>query len=231
MKTIEKKARAMSGISTLIIFIALILVAAVAALVLLQTIGSLQSQAVATGKESKTQVSTQLQVLAVQGRVNIDTNNDLNYVVITAKLAPGSDKIRLSNLLLSVKDGNGDFFRAGIDYNQATTNNPDTNGSSNCTNGSPPPSCESGSVLQGSKISASGAASATKYSVRWLTTVPSQKIAVSEGDLIEIYYYTNNLVSTNEKMTVELVPTGGTGSRIELKTPIAFNKTFEQLFP
>ena len=202
----------MSGISTLIIFIALILVAAVAALVLLQTIGSLQSQAIATGKESKTQVSTQIQILAVQGRVITDTNNDLNYITITAKLAPGSDKIRLSNLLMAIKDGNGDFIKSGVDYNQATTNTVF-------------------SSFQAVSTGVTAGTAGSKYTARWLTSVPSQKIAVSEGDLVEIYYFVDGLVSTNEKMTIELIPTGGTGSKIELKTPIAFNKTFEQLFP
>ena len=56
-----KKQKGISGIGTLIIFIALILVAAVAAIVLLQTSESLQSRAVATGKESEQQVSTKLQ--------------------------------------------------------------------------------------------------------------------------------------------------------------------------
>ncbi len=91
----NKKAEA--GIGTLILFIALILVAAVAAGVLIQTSGSLQSKALATGSKTQTQVSTQLVVNLMWGE-NGSTSN-VSRVYAELKLAPGSDAIKLNDTL------------------------------------------------------------------------------------------------------------------------------------
>jgi len=61
--------RAQVGIGTLIVFIAMVLVAAIAAGVLINTAGFLQSSAEQTGEESGAQVTNQLQVISTTGQV------------------------------------------------------------------------------------------------------------------------------------------------------------------
>ena len=88
--------RGQVGIGTLIIFIALVLVAAVAAGVLINTAGFLQSSAESTGSEAQSQVSNQIDVISATG--DVDENEDLvDKVNLVVKKSPGSDPIDLES--------------------------------------------------------------------------------------------------------------------------------------
>ena len=90
----DEEERGQVGIGTLIVFIAMVLVAAIAAGVLINTAGFLQTQAEATGEESTQQVSDRLQIVSTAGEVDSGGNEieTLSFVVATA---PGSDAIDL----------------------------------------------------------------------------------------------------------------------------------------
>jgi archaellin len=87
------------GVGTLIIFIALLLVAAVAAGVLIQTAGSLQQKALSTGTQATGQISTNAQIIEVSGT---DGTSALVNFSAVAKLAPGSEPIELAAVTLSM---------------------------------------------------------------------------------------------------------------------------------
>ena len=96
--------RGQVGIGTLIIFIAMILVAAVAAGVLINTAGLLQVQGEATGEESQSQVSDRLVVQSATGNV---TNRRITAVNLTVKKGAGSDAINLANTSYEIVRRNG----------------------------------------------------------------------------------------------------------------------------
>lgn len=92
------------GVGTLIIFIAMLLVAAVAAGVLLQTAGSLQQKALVTGQSSQSEISTNARVIEVSA---VDgTNGDLENYTMQMKLSPGSDPIKLDEVTLTFNTDN-----------------------------------------------------------------------------------------------------------------------------
>jgi flagellin FlaB len=93
--------KAEMGIGTLIIFIAMILVAAIAAGVLIQTATSLQNKALLTGERSKTQVSTNVMPIIIYAEDG-SVNHDVQSFYAKVKLAPGSDPITLSELLVEI---------------------------------------------------------------------------------------------------------------------------------
>jgi flagellin FlaB len=99
----DENDRGQVGIGTLIVFIALVLVAAIAAGVLINTAGFLQSQAQSTGEDSTQQVSTGFEVTSVVGTTNasagtlssVDGSNAVKNVSFIVSLAPGSEPIDL----------------------------------------------------------------------------------------------------------------------------------------
>lgn len=92
--------KAEMGVGTLIIFIAMLLVAAVAAGVLIQTVGSLQEKALSTGAEAKGQVASSAEVVEISATDGRDTNID--YFEQIVKLAPGSNPIKISEVILTM---------------------------------------------------------------------------------------------------------------------------------
>ena len=83
------------GIGAMIVFIAMILVAGIAASVLVTTSNTIQIQALATGQQTTKEVASGISVFEIAGKVN--GSNDLNNLSITVKARPGSDGIDLNN--------------------------------------------------------------------------------------------------------------------------------------
>ncbi|MFT4250775.1 MAG: archaellin/type IV pilin N-terminal domain-containing protein [Candidatus Woesearchaeota archaeon] len=96
----ETNNKAEMGVGTLIIFIALLLVAAVAAGVLIQTAGSLQQQALSTGSQATGQIATNAVVVEVSAEDG--SNGSVTNFSVIMRLAPGSDPIRLTDVTYTV---------------------------------------------------------------------------------------------------------------------------------
>ena len=95
------------GIGAMIVFIAMILVAGIAASVLVTTSNTIQIQALATGQQTTKEVASGLSVFEIAGEVNVTggTNYDMNYTAITVKARPGSGDLDLNNTYILISDG------------------------------------------------------------------------------------------------------------------------------
>jgi flagellin FlaB len=102
--------RGQVGIGTLIVFIAMVLVAAIAAGVLINTAGFLQSQSEETGQQSSQQVTNRLQIQTATGLVTTDDpDNTIGGVEMIATKAPGAEDIDLTGVTVQWVDDSGTF--------------------------------------------------------------------------------------------------------------------------
>ena len=98
-----KQKKGAQGIGTLIIFIAMILVAAVAAGVLIQTASSLQSKSLDVGRQSQEKITTDIEVIQVYASDTSDgsiNNSGDDNVTLVVRLGSGSSPVKLDDLLL-----------------------------------------------------------------------------------------------------------------------------------
>ena len=96
---LDEEERGQVGIGTLIVFIAMVLVAAIAAGVLINTAGFLQTQAEATGEEASSQVGDRIEIQSAAG-VEIEGNDPANVtaVNVTVSKAPGANNVDLEEV-------------------------------------------------------------------------------------------------------------------------------------
>jgi len=87
----------------MIVFVAMILVAAIGATLLISTAGMLQNTAEATSEDSTAQVSDQLLVVGATGTIDVDGGDrTVDAVDLTVTTSPGADEIDLSQASVEV---------------------------------------------------------------------------------------------------------------------------------
>ncbi len=84
------------GIGAMIVFIALILVAAVASTIIIKTAEELQQNAEQTSSDTRKEISGKINI--IQALVNTSDGDDVNSMVFTAKVASGSTGVLVSNI-------------------------------------------------------------------------------------------------------------------------------------
>ena len=118
--------RAEMGVGTMIIFIAMVLVAAVAASVLISTANTVREQATQTGNDAITGVASGFDIKHVKGTVS---GNKITSMDVYVQLQAGSPALVLDDVILSVTAGgsSGELVYAGFgeDADKAATNEPD----------------------------------------------------------------------------------------------------------
>lgn len=90
------------GIGAMIIFIAVVLVAGIAASVLIQTANRLEIQAMQTGQETIREVSSGLQIIDIEGE---HIGGFITRMVLVVRPHAGSGDIDLSNAFVEISNG------------------------------------------------------------------------------------------------------------------------------
>ena len=101
-KTLKRKDVGSIGIGAMIVFIAMVLVAGIAASVLIQTSTKLESQALQTGRETTAEVSTGIAIYDIEGYA--PDNGQIEKMVIMVRPRAGSDGIDLGETYVELSN-------------------------------------------------------------------------------------------------------------------------------
>ena len=96
------------GIGAMIVFIALILVAAVASTIIIKTAEELQQNAESTSDDTRKEISGKVNIIQII--VNGSTNNDIDSLIVTAKIASGSTDVQVQDIEWAIVCGGTNGF-------------------------------------------------------------------------------------------------------------------------
>ena len=106
--------KAQVGVGSMILFIAMLLVAALGASTLIQATGKLQQQAALTGGQGIKEVSTKLAVKSVVGHAINPSAGSIDEIILTISLASGEELV-LDGLVMSYQAG--DVYMPRVYFN------------------------------------------------------------------------------------------------------------------
>ncbi len=194
------------GIGTMIIFISLLLVAAVAAGVLIQTTGSLQEKALSTGSQAEAQISTNAVVVEVSATDG--TNGNLTDFTMIMKLAPGSDDIKLSQTIMTFNTYNTTATLKFFGTDGIYENNETTGYYTNATEGN------------------------GNFTVEYLQQGNNWVDGnLQRGDVIRIYFEASREIVEDEELRINFIPKIGTPTTVEFITPEVISTERVYLYP
>jgi len=98
------------GIGAMIVFIALILVAAVASTIIIKTAEELQQNAEATSDDTRKEISGKISILQVL--VNTSDGTNIDTMIVTAKVASGSTDVLVNNVEFLLLCGDSSIYGA-----------------------------------------------------------------------------------------------------------------------
>jgi flagellin FlaB len=197
-----------TGIGTLIVFIAMILVAAIAASVLLGTAGSLQQKSLTTGKQTQQEVSSGIQVVTLTGTNGIDGTVEAFEMLI--KLTAGSDALALNDTLITfdTKTQTQNIRYCGTyDSNESAQNS----SQGYCNE----------SASNGVGYSAEYLKNGTDHLVNYLTT----------GDIVKIRYNSTSSISQSATVKLRVIPKHGVIVPVDFVTPDVISTQRVILYP
>lgn len=113
------------GIGAMIIFIAMVLVAGIAASVLIQTSTRLEMQALKTGQETIAEVASGLKVEAIEGH---NTSGSIDKMAIEITSKAGSPDIDLHETIIEISDSSEKYILAYERSDDTYTNSSNVNG-------------------------------------------------------------------------------------------------------
>ena len=202
------------GIGTLIIFIAMVLVAAVAAAVLINTSGFLQQKAMATGKESTEQVASGLMCIGVTGHYD-KTLGGIDKLAIYITPNAGSAPIDLKNAkLFLIYDGESHV----LNYSTVTT----------ATLGAD-------DIFNSSAITDWSLADSSSYVVGVIQDADGSLSngVINKGDiavlLVNANAVFNKAIPTRSEVSGQFQPEFGAPAVIQFTTPAAYTQTVIEL--
>jgi flagellin FlaB len=124
-KTLRRKDVGSIGIGAMIVFIAMVLVAGIAASVLIQTSNRLEMQAMKTGQDTIEEVSTGIAVFDIEGK----RGTDLRDIAIVVRPRAGSSEIDLNETVILISDGTTKALLTYYGWNDANLYNSSVNAS------------------------------------------------------------------------------------------------------
>ncbi len=118
----KRKDVAAIGIGAMIVFIAMVLVAGIAASVLVQTSSQLEMQALRTGSQTVHQVASGIMIQGIEG---LNTSGSLTHLALEIRPRAGSPDIDLSETIIEISDSTTKYV---LEYGETLTNSNETGG-------------------------------------------------------------------------------------------------------
>lgn len=217
-----KSEKGQMGIGLLIVFIAVVLVAAVGAIVIITTSGTMQERAYTTSKDSLHTVATNMNVQALTGLSTNQTTinstagyetNTINETIVRVKLQPGAEKVNLRKTILAYTTKNRKI--SPIVYNVSASDNADSNYDANGTR----------------------ANSVADYSVKYLQTAEDTPDKMLEpNEIVEFHFWIEDSsgeypLDTDTDFELAILPNRGVSTSVNAETPGTIEKMYTLLYP
>jgi flagellin FlaB len=205
-----KKDNAAIGIGTLIIFIAMILVAGMAASILIETMNSLEQTALKSGQDVVKDISSGLKVTHISG---FNNGTVIDQIAIFIELIAGSDIIDLTETYISLSDASKEVI---LNYSTSVFSTSVSNGLFGTVN--------------------SSLLTATQYGIMVVRDIDSSCTStgptINDEDLVVILVNTSQCfsgLSTRTEVSGNVVPEQGISGIISFTTPSTYIDTIIDL--